>query len=87
MQQFLEIKILSLFQDERGPRGRALHLRLRKCRVADARGEPVHPAERGAALAAALLGAQVEAAAHPPQGAARQGHQRSSRGKTARSSD
>ena len=48
--------------------------------MADAGAQPLHPADGGAAVAAPLLGAQVEAPANPQEGAARQGYQRFNRG-------
>ena len=48
--------------------------------MADVGAQPLHPADGGAAVAAPLLGAQVEAPAHPQEGAARQGHKRFNRG-------
>ena len=65
---------------ERGPRGRAHHFRLRGGDMADVGAQPLHPADGGAAVAAPLLGAQVEAPTHPQEGATRQGHQRFNRG-------
>ena len=48
--------------------------------MADAGAQPVHPGDGGAALVAPLLGAKMEAPAHPQESAPRQGHQRFDRG-------